>query len=1100
MIEKNIVLIETLNNIGTGLLYPCDYKGKETENDENVGDSYILITNHHVLGYLPKINIKDCVKLTFYDDWGNLIDIDDICQIKLFENKYKSDNDEEDTLDEWDRTKDIVALLIILNRGIKLTLSTDIMFNKLENREKLYVEGYPGVLFEQEVNKRIQLEGIEKTIFPFNDRIGAYQITDDYHWYNDLGDRALLEGLSGSPLFVKNSGKEFILGINQSIANVDDGKNPFKIIYYLRIEYIINFLRENNCIIYKRVGENKIQIEWIYEQELKMENDITILMIGGSGAGKSSIAKNFALHGNSINSTNDGQTTRTDVIYKYSVTQKLPKATVYFLNQQKFVEQMLTHVDMYSFAFYFEKIFKLSKNFVTDEKKLMKNIFEILNIISDVEGKEEAYEKQKNQILCCLEDELVNKEKIKLYQTLLNIFKEDKYIKVLKYILDENEVIEARKVLMLEEENNYIPGEVFEAIEKIENWRNDFNFDEYRKNLIEKVVGDKSGDKQLDEQLPELINEYNKIILHCEGFFDLKDFEYILDVEDVYNLRQLESRWGNLTNQDDKNGEEYPEEDDDSEKLKIKLYNNLIQCYKKIHKIIKIAIQERYPFYDKPIRLDDATKETREFLSECLQVSNNRSLTGMVDNVQIQDKISNEYSFIFREFNINQLTLVDTCGLDHVETNSQKDIIHRLDNYYYEMNSKDCKWYEKTDRDRKVAVLFVKKLDAGKPDELRTIVPCIKKSIPKAPVYCMFTGIDIFYKSEQEVATLDWSFISNRCPKVVTYILDQNTELKNYMSDIQYIVLKNNIIPYCGKQSLIKEQFCFEKSNYKYIRKLIASISMKESSSLEILEWNEKLENSVKQSINEIIGKIFANASLDASEFRWNTINADVISGYKGNLGYCYTYSHYFYQLFHKAYVETMDSCAANILEHNHIYSITPIMSALYEIETKFLGNNENLYKIDIDEAEKNDFRMILEKMYACKGSDIKDGFKYNIFDKRIYEEVLSGDKKKMKEKYRDEFFNCVFGFTKGLPLNIEYNEKTGTVQEFLRDVLLKLLKEQIEKDNQKKSKNIVKISENYYKELQNIEKSFMQKYGIDDKGKFFDLMIRFFQNKKNEK
>ena len=145
MIEKNVVLIETLDNIGTGLLYPCDYKGKDIENDRNVGASYILITNHHVLGYPSKINIENYVKLTFYDDWGNLIAPNDIWRIKLFEIKDKLGKDSEDDFLEWDRTKDIVALLIVLKRGIRLTLSRDIMFNKLENRDKLYVEGYPGV-------------------------------------------------------------------------------------------------------------------------------------------------------------------------------------------------------------------------------------------------------------------------------------------------------------------------------------------------------------------------------------------------------------------------------------------------------------------------------------------------------------------------------------------------------------------------------------------------------------------------------------------------------------------------------------------------------------------------------------------------------------------------------------------------------------------------------------------------------------------------------------------------------------------------------------------------------------------------------------------
>lgn len=72
------------------------------------------------------------------------------------------------------------------------------------------------------------------------------------------------------------------------------------------------------------------------------------------------------------------------------------------------------------------------------------------------------------------------------------------------------------------------------------------------------------------------------------------------------------------------------------------------------NRILKAAIKTKYPFASQPIRLDIITKQNREFLSECLKVSGNRSLTGMVDKVKIQDKISNEYAFILREFNINK--------------------------------------------------------------------------------------------------------------------------------------------------------------------------------------------------------------------------------------------------------------------------------------------------------------------------------------------------------------------------------------------------------------------------------------------------------------
>lgn len=1109
MIEKNVVLIETLDNIGTGVLYPCIYKGKEVVKDKNAGNSYILITNHHVLGYHSKENIQKSISLTFYDDWGTRIVQNDICTIKLFELKDNENQVEEDELVKWDRTRDIVALLIVLKRGIQLTLSTGVLFEELKNREKIYVEGYPGVLSEQEVSQRIQLEGMQKAIFPSNDKVGAYQITDDYHWYNNLEDRDLLEGLSGSPVFMKRDGKEFLLGINQSIANVDDGKNPFKIVYFLRVEHILNYLRGKNCIIYRKISENKIRIEWIYEENKVYENDITILMIGGSGAGKSSVAKKFAFHGNVIDSTNDGQTTRTDIIYQYSINEKEPKADVCFLNQKKFVEHMMAHIDMYPFAMCMEKAFNLDRNFVSDEKKLMRNFYQILCLIKEDE-EDRRYAETKKDILNCLEDELINDEKIKLYDALLNIFLNSKYSPILKYILDENEANDARKKILYggKEDAENIPQIVIDTIRESENEK--FEFEKYRKLVVELASKNKKCTTDICYdwlQDKEFKSNYNGLILHCEGFFDIEEFKFILskeDEEDIENIKKAEEKWREFEYED-----EYTEDMNDTQidcKKGWKVYQDLVGFYKEIYRIIKTAIKRKYPFMEESIRLDSITRQEREFLSKCLQVSKEGSLTGMIDNVKIWDKISNEYAFILREFEINYLTLVDTCGLDHIATNSQKDIIRRLNGYHYDMNSDKSIWYnsrnrkgDKIQEDKKVAVLFVKKLDAGKPDELRNILPCIRKTIPKAPVYCCFTGVDIFYRSKREIKSLDWTMISNQCPKVVKYILGDNSELKQYMSDIQYLVLKNNLIPFCGEPNRVKEQFSYAESNYQYVRKLIASISMKESSSLEIVETKGGIENRLESVVFEIIKNFFENASLEADDFRWNTINADIMSGYKGKLGYSYTYEHCFFQIFHKAYVETIGNVAQKALKENNIDSIEAIQSAMYEMEAKFLGSNENLYKVELEEEKKNDFRKVLEKMYQYKEPDGKLLFKYNFFDKSTYENVILPGQKKINKEIRNEFFDCVFGFKKGLELRIDYNRTTDTVQRHITNIFLQILVKQIEDDNRKKADNIVRVSENYYEELQNIEKSFMQKYGMNDNGKFIDLMIRFFENQKEQ-
>jgi hypothetical protein len=390
MIAKNIVLIETIDGIGTGLLYPCDIREKiDKENKKKNG--YLIITNKHVLGYEFKTRNDENmtayymkhIHFTFYDDFEHRIMENEIEKIDIFGNEIYTDNI---------NANDIVAIFIILKKNIVLTLSKFIYSKPLENRAELYMEGYPGVLFEEEINQRIQLKGMEKTLFPINKKLGAYQIVDDYHWYNNLDDKFLLEGLSGSPVFANIDGEIMIIGINQSVANTDNGKNPFKIVYYIRIEYILNYLRKAGCLIYRKISEYEYKLEWIYNDQLHKNkntgqkddgNNITLLLIGGSGAGKSSITKDFAYNASYIDSINDGQTTRTNVIYEYFLMDENPSATIKFLNEQNFISRMKKNVGTYPARFLIKSAFKLEKESILDEKKLLANAHHVLMAIAN---------------------------------------------------------------------------------------------------------------------------------------------------------------------------------------------------------------------------------------------------------------------------------------------------------------------------------------------------------------------------------------------------------------------------------------------------------------------------------------------------------------------------------------------------------------------------------------------------------------------------------------------------------------------------------------------------------------------------------------------
>ena len=76
----------------------------------------------------------------------------------------------------------------------------------------------------------------------------------------------------------------------------------------------------------------------------------------------------------------------------------------------------------------------------------------------------------------------------------------------------------------------------------------------------------------------------------------------------------------------------------------------------------------------------------------------------------------------------------------------------------YNLNEEDILKF-----DSNLAVVYVKKLDSGNPTELHNIVPDIFELIPMAPIYCVFTGLDIFVGSDiNEFKSVEHYFRNNR--------------------------------------------------------------------------------------------------------------------------------------------------------------------------------------------------------------------------------------------------------------------------------------------------------------------------------------------------
>ena len=137
-------------------------------------------------------DLKKMIDFDIYDQDGQLISNEMIEDVSLFTNKNAADNIE-----------DIVAFMIILNAKVKIDLVTKIMWSEPEENI-IFMQGFPKILYDNEVSSKIQLQGESKEIFPVNKKFGIFQISDDYHWYSNIKDLFLFQGFSGGPVFNLN--------------------------------------------------------------------------------------------------------------------------------------------------------------------------------------------------------------------------------------------------------------------------------------------------------------------------------------------------------------------------------------------------------------------------------------------------------------------------------------------------------------------------------------------------------------------------------------------------------------------------------------------------------------------------------------------------------------------------------------------------------------------------------------------------------------------------------------------------------------------------------------------------------------------------------
>lgn len=1136
MIERNIVRIETLDGMGTGLIYPC-CKGNST--------GYIIFTNRHVLeGISDMENVQEHIQIAIYDDFGK--EISDI-KMKNWDCYWNKSNSE--------YQDDIAAIYLELDEDVVFHLETAVKLDQLDNRTSVYMEGYPGVMSNDDINRRIQLEGVSKSLFPDNKEIGAYQITDDYHWYNNYSDYKVLSGVSGSPVYYQEKGRNYILGINQSVSNIDQGENPFKLVYYIKFKHILDYLRQEDCILFTMVSECEFQILWTKNNKSGTSNEIKLLLIGGSGSGKSSFVKSFAYHQSKIKGVGDGQTTRSDVSYSFSRVKKDPNARVTFLPKSEFVNHMNAHIGTVPIRLTFAQALGISVKVVEDEEKFLLLLHGLYEQFARLEEKyQEKGAKDCKNVLGYIRELLFHGETVKnktvKYENILDhlldmipyyfmscILNESwRYEHLADRNLKDGEVLEFFGISKSENNENFqvwtiLAQKVYDILKKNQKR----HFDTLQRNLAALFYDINKGRntkgrfieeinygaliKFTADQILQMIHEdshkefkakltdrkFQKELfgnlVYAKGFFDAKEFKFLFDndwTESIYVKNPI-VEFGKTNDEDDEeevfDEEEHIRKPGKPKKRDIVISSGMRIIWDCIYEKIMEAIRDEYTgYYNNTEKagllfdLNDMDERGVMTLQKCLKVTKDGSFTGIVQNVTIQDKISDMYASILEKLEIDILTIVDTCGLDHVTVWNKKDLKKQVERLYTDYVKKwEMNKGRQTDSMKETGILYIKKLDSGKPDELQSILPIVREIIPSTPMYCMFSGIDIFYRTEQEISNIFWKRNAVNCPKAVRYLLENDMGMQDIVDVNVYKVLKNNLIPFCGDEKLVHTKFAYYKNNVGAVRKMLTSIAMKESSSLEIIDQSfiqEVREGMHDQEIEGILKMMFETASLHSRSIWWNTQKAGIKSFFKdGKMGYKRTYNHMLYYLFHEGYVTSIREKGNDLFQNTNeavteVKYKTAVISSLYNMENIFLGINDNLIETKLDNNEKNEFRRIIEKMYEPS--------QYNPFSEEYAERLTE----EYIKEHRIEIFDEVFEFTKYIT-----GEKGIEICTKLVNFFKKQFVKQMEIDNNRKAVYLVKMNDAFMEELDKMKKEFCEKYGdTDSEGKeMFETFMRYY-------
>ncbi|MBU3105144.1 hypothetical protein [Clostridium gasigenes] len=323
--------------------------------------------------------------------------------------------------------------------------------------------------------------------------------------------------------------------------------------------------------------------------------------------------------------------------------------------------------------------------------------------------------------------------------------------------------------------------------------------------------------------------------------YDNRIKNFLLFSDDFFNVKEFLFIDNNIVEKSDKEYDKLKKElvELETETSNGELQEGLEKFYKKVYEILLRSIEERFKDNQVYVKENNISyfkfsvdEERNELFSQLLKVDEKTksSFTGIITKVRVSSKINPKYECCLKDIEFDNITLIDTYGLDHSESIDKNMLVER----YNRIFNKDYP-------DVSTAFL-VEALHTGASNDFKKSITTLYQVKPEIMTYIVGTYID--ENAKELIDKEDWLFSEDKTLYVapvlngkVLQILDEKFNLEatlldqgitESMAEKRCEIMQKRFAPFCGDVSKSSGEIDYEKVNNLSIKALFLSISDRE--------------------------------------------------------------------------------------------------------------------------------------------------------------------------------------------------------------------------------------------------------------------------------